>query len=193
VEDAYDLVASPDLTIAAGGGSDHFIDPATGRATLNAPRVLGRPVPPDGDFQLSALVEVEFEATFDAGVLLLWADDLNWAKLCFEYSPTGQPTVVSVVTRGYSDDANSFAVHGNRVWLRVSRTGDSCAFHASGTDWADGARPTWEFVRHFSLPADPASVRVGFSAQSPTGAGCVATFTRVRYRPRGIADLRDGS
>jgi uncharacterized protein len=190
VEDAYDLTASRDLTIAAGGVSDHFIDPATGRATLNAPRVLGRLPASAGDFQLSALVEVEFEATFDAGVLLLWADDLNWAKLCFEYSPSGQPMVVSVVTRGYSDDANSVAVEGKQVWLRVSRTGESYAFHASHvTD----EPPAWEFVRHFSLPADPAAVRVGFSSQSPTGAGCVSTFTRVRFRPRGIADLRDGS
>jgi regulation of enolase protein 1 (concanavalin A-like superfamily) len=186
LEQAYDLVSARDLTIAAGGTSDHFIDPSTSRATLNAPRVLGR-VPGTGDFQLSAQVEVEFEATFDAGVLMLWADDLTWAKLCFEYSPSGQPMVVSVVTRGLSDDANSTPVDGNQVWLRASRSGASYAFHAC----TDGQ--TWEFVRHFALPADPASLRVGFSSQSPTGAGCVSHFTQVRFVAEPLTDLRDGS
>jgi uncharacterized protein len=188
LEEAYDLLSRRDLTIAARGTSDHFIDPSTSRATLNAPRVLGRlPGPGTTDFQLSALVEVEFEATFDAGVLMVWADDLTWAKLCFEYSPTGQPMVVSVVTRGLSDDANSTPVDGNQVWLRVSRSGASYAFHAC----ADGER--WEFVRHFALPADPASVRVGFSSQSPTGAGCVTQFTQVRFVATPLTDLRDGT
>lgn len=186
LDDAYDLLRARDLTIAARGTSDHFIDPSTSRATLNAPRVLGS-LPRPGDFQLSARVEVEFEATFDAGVLMLWADDLTWAKLCFEYSPTGQPMVVSVVTRGLSDDANSMAVDGNVVWLRVSRSGASYAFHAC----TDGER--WEFVRHFALPAEPSAVRVGFSSQSPTGAGCVTEFTQVRFVAAPLGDLRDGT
>ena len=93
MEDAYDLPSGADLTIAAGGQTDHFIDPATGQRTLNAPRVLGNP---DGDFRLSARVDVAFAATFDAGVLLLWANDEVWAKLCFECSPDGQPMVATV-------------------------------------------------------------------------------------------------
>jgi uncharacterized protein len=186
VEQRYDLAAGPDLTIAAGGTSDHFIDPATSRATLNAPRVLGT-IPGGGDFQLSALVEVDFEATFDAGVLLLWADDLTWAKLCLEFSPDEQPTVVSVVTRGLSDDANATVVARDQVWLRASRSGASYAFHSS----TDGEH--WDLVRHFALPARPTAVRAGFSAQSPTGAGCVSHFSRVRFVAAPLADLRDGS
>ena len=41
-------------------------------------------------------------------------------KLCFEHSPDRQPMIVSVVTRGVSDDANAFAVDGQTAWLRVS-------------------------------------------------------------------------
>lgn len=186
MEERYDLSSVRDLTIAAGGVTDHFVDPATSRATLNAPRVLAT-VATSGDFQLSALVEVEFGSTFDAGVLMLWADELAWAKLCLEYSPDEQPMVVSVVTRGLSDDANGPAVDGNRVWLRVSRSGASYAFHAS----TDGRR--WDLVRHFALPADPSSVRAGFGAQSPTGAGCVAHFTQVRFVAAPVTDLRDGT
>ena len=42
------------------------------------------------DFRLSARVTVDFRATFDAGVLLLWLDEAHWAKLCFEYTPDGR-------------------------------------------------------------------------------------------------------
>jgi len=186
VEHHQDLAAVRELTIAAGGGTDHFIDPATCRATLNAPRVLAAAAA-TADFQLSARVDVDFESTFDAGALLLWADDLTWAKLCLEYSPQARAMVVSVVTRGLSDDANAVTVDVDQTWLRVSRTGGSYAFHCS----ADGRH--WDMVRHFALPAERAAVRAGFSAQSPTGAGCVAHFTQVRFVETPVADLRDGT
>jgi regulation of enolase protein 1 (concanavalin A-like superfamily) len=170
------------LSIGAGAGTDLFVDPGGGTPALNAPRLLGSPV---GDFQLSARVTVEFAATFDAGVLLLYADDRAWAKLCFERSPQGEALVVSVVTRGVSDDANSFAVAGRTAWLRVTRVGPAYAFHAS----ADGGR--WRFVRHFALDA-PGGVAVGFLAQSPTGSGCTAVFADVRHSPETLVDLRSG-
>jgi regulation of enolase protein 1 (concanavalin A-like superfamily) len=94
--------------------------------------------------------------------------------------------VVSVVTRGVSDDANSFAVESSQVWLRVSRLGLAWAFHAS----TDGSR--WQFIRHFAL--DPADVPApGFLAQSPTGGGCTAVFDAITYRPEALADLRSGA
>ena len=169
--------------MAAGAGTDLFVDPQGSSATLNAPRLLGSP---DGDFQFSARVRVEFAATFDAGVLLLYAGDHAWAKLCFEYSPQGEPMVVSVVTRGVSDDANAFVVDGRQVWLRVARTGGTFAFHAS----TDGS--SWRLVRHFALDA-PGGIAAGFLAQSPSGAGCQVVFDRVAYRPEPLSDLRDGS
>ena len=170
---------------AAGPRSDIFIDPGSGEPTLNAATLLGSPS--EGDFRLSARVSVDFRATFDAGVLLLWLDDRNWAKLCFEYSPDGEPMVVSVVCRGVADDANAFVVDGASVWLRVSRIGSAFAFHAS----TDGAR--WRFIRHFALDGAAAAVRVGFEAQSPTGDGCAVRFEDVRFASERLADLRDGS
>ena len=170
------------LTVTAGAGTDLFVDPEGGPAQLGAPRLLGRP---GRDFQLSARVTVDFAATYDAGVLVLYGDDHAWAKLCFERQPDGEAVVVSVITRGLSDDANGFAVEGRTVWLRVSRVGPAWAFHAS----ADGAR--WRFVRHFALePADGLSV--GFLAQSPTGAGCAVRFDEIVYRSERLTDLRSG-
>ena len=115
-----------------------FVDPSTGSVSVNAPRLLV--TPDEGDFQLHARVEVAFGSTFDAGVLLLWVDERTWAKLCFEYSPQGNPMVVTVVTRGLSDDANGYTVDGNVVWLRVARRTGAYAFHASTRRIAVGLR-----------------------------------------------------
>jgi regulation of enolase protein 1 (concanavalin A-like superfamily) len=179
------MVQGGAVSATAPPRSDVFIDPASGEATLNAATLLG--TPPGGDLQLSARVEVGFRSTFDAGVLLLWLDDRNWAKLCFEYSPAGEPMVVSVVCRGVADDANAFVVDGASVRLRVSRIGAAFAFHAS----TDGAR--WDLIRHFALHGEAADVRLGFEAQSPTGDGCEVRFDDIRFTRSRLADLRDGS
>ncbi len=170
-----------ELAISAGARTDLFIDPQGAAPALNAPRLLGAA---SGDFLLSARVTVPFAATFDAGVLLLYGDERLWAKLCFEFSPQRQPMVVSVVTRGISDDANGFVVDGNQVWLRIARMGPSYAFHAS----TDGQR--WHLIRHFALEAT-GDIAVGFSAQSPTGEGCTARFDEVRFAAERLRELRD--
>jgi regulation of enolase protein 1 (concanavalin A-like superfamily) len=170
------------VTIAAGPRTDWFVHPGTGEATLNAPAELA---PVEGDFQLRARVEVDFAASFDAGVLVVWHDERTWAKLCFELSPDGEPMVVSVVTRGVSDDANSTVIDGNAVWLRISRIGAAFAFHSS----TDGER--WSLVRHFALGQD-GELLAGVLAQSPTGAGCTARFTHVELTHATLDDIRSG-
>lgn len=170
------------LRAVAGPGTDIFIAPGTPRFhQMSAARALA-PMP-EGDWRLSARVRVDFRDRYDAGVLLLWADEAHWAKLCFERSPAGQPMVVSVVCREVSDDANSWPVDGDTVWLRIARTEGAFAFHAS----SDGTH--WEFVRHFDVPA----THVGFVVQAPIGTGCTATFDNVSYATGRLEDLRDGS
>ena len=151
-------------TLTAAANTDLFIDPAgTDLADLpDAGRFVGLP--------------------------LIHARERHWAKLCFEYSPQLQPTAVTVVTRGTSDDCNSFEVDGTTLWLRITRTGAAWAFHAS----ADGS--WWRLLRYFSLTGDAADlVRVGFMAQSPTGPGCSATFDHIAFQAGAPKNLRDGS
>lgn len=176
-------IADAVLSIEAGPATDWFADPGGGSLELSAPALLGSA---SGDFLLGARVQVAFAATYDAGALALWHDDRTWAKLCFEFSPRGEPMVVSVVTRGESDDCNSAVIAGDAVWLRIARIGGAHAFHWS----ADGQR--WSFVRHFRLGGN-GPVSVGFEAQSPTGQGCEARFSVIRFEPRALGDLRDGS
>jgi regulation of enolase protein 1 (concanavalin A-like superfamily) len=178
------------VTVSAAPHTDIFIDPRdatmlNAESMLNAATLLG--VPPEGDFQLSARVAVDFASTFDAGVLLLWVDERRWGKLCFEFSPAGEPMIVSVVCRGVSDDANAFVVPGRSVWLRVSRLDRSYAYHAS----VDGK--TWRMIRFFSLDHGTGRDQVGFEAQSPTGDGCRVTFDEIRFEPARLAQLRNGS
>ena len=170
--------------------TDFYVNPAGDGSTDaesldNASTLLG--TPPEGDFRFSARVTVDFRAQYDAGVLMLWGDDRHWAKFCFEFSPAAEPMVVSVVTRGVSDDANAFVVAERTVWLRVSRVDNVYAYHAS----TDGT--TWQLVRVFSLGGSVADHRVGFEVQSPTGDGCTATFDRISFTRDRLVELRDGS
>lgn len=174
----------------AAAGTDIFIDPAVAttldaESNLNAPTLLG--VPQAGDFQFSARVTVGFGATFDAGVLLLWIDERHWGKLCFEFSAAREPMVVSVVTRGVSDDANAFVVPRGSVWLRLSRIDQAYAYHAS----TDGKH--WRMIRYFRITESSAGHKVGFEVQSPAGEGCTATFEDIRFVAERLRDLRDGS
>jgi regulation of enolase protein 1 (concanavalin A-like superfamily) len=169
------------LSITAGPRTDLFVTPAGDAPRVDAPLLVA---PFAGDFQLGARVRVAFGATYDAGALVVRVDEDRWAKLALEYSPQGQPMIVSVVNRGRSDDANGFTVDGDEVWLRISRIGPAFAFHAS----LDGG--SWTFVRHFEIGAG--EVEAGFLAQAPTGDACTARFEDVFFRPERLADLRSG-
>lgn len=180
-----DWSASADgtLTITAPAQTDWFLDPGGDIETLTAPAALFSP--PDTAYTLSARVEVEFGSTFDAGVLVVRQREDLWAKLCFEYSPQRRPTVVSVVTRGRSDDCNSASIEGNGVHLRLAANGAVLALHYS----IDGRY--WQMARYCTL-GEVSAPTIGFLAQSPTGGGCTATFSETTYRRGFPADLRNG-
>jgi len=171
------------LIIIADAHTNWFVDPGGAYAQDSAPSALL--APPDASFLLSAKVAVEFAAAFDAGVLQVRERDDWWAKLCFEYSPQGQPMIVSVVTRGVSDDCNSEPIAGHEVYLRIAKTPRVLAFHFS----RDGRY--WHLVRYFTL-GDLGNLRVGFSSQSPRGLRCKTVFSEITYRFGSLRDYRSG-
>ena len=180
---SWQLAADGALAIEAGPETDWFADPATNVVKDDAPAALFTTA--EEHFVLSARVTVPFASTFDAGVLQLRAAENLWGKLCFEFSPQGQPMIVSVVTRGRSDDCNSTVIDGNQVYLRLARLGQTFAFHYS----EDGR--TWPLVRYFTLgPVE--KLLVGFSSQSPTGRGCRSRFSAITYAPGQLKDIRSG-
>ncbi len=171
------------LRLTAGEKTDLFRNPRGQAEVNNSPRILFEP---EGCFLLSSKVSVDFADTFDAGVLVVYGDRESWAKLCFEFSPQKQPTVVTVVNKGVSDDSNHVPVSAKYVYLRVAGLGEGAfAFHYS----PDGQ--LWQLARYFALTSD-IRVQVGFSSQSPTGRGCTATFSEIHYQATMLEDVRSG-
>jgi len=164
------------LSIAAAGSTDWFISPMGDGHRDNSPRLLFKPA---SDFVLSAKVTIDFRAHWDGAALVVYGNDTLWAKLCFEETIDGQPSIVSVVTKGLSDDANSIAISGSSVFLKVARAGQAIFFYAS----TDGEH--WTIIRAFSLGA-ASDLRAGFSSQSPAGTGCAASFSQIRYLSRRV-------
>lgn len=181
------------LVVRAGGQTDLFADPGGDARFTNAAALVSRV---NGDFMLSARVRADLAATYDAAALLLYRDEHTWAKLCLELSPQGRPMIVSVVTRGVSDDCNSWPVDdpaSEGVQLRISRLGPAFAFHTR-----TGGDP-WQLVRYFALPAEADGAdesdepEVGLLAQSPVGEGCAVQFTDIWFAAERLTDLRGGS
>lgn len=170
------------VRLAAPPMSDWFHDPTSGQRTRTSPMLLALVTAPA---LLRARLRADLRATFDAGVLMAYESDDVWAKFCFERAPDGRHLAVSVVTRGESDDANSFEVAGDVVHLRIAHRGASYAFHAS----TDGDR--WELVRHFRLGGAD-RVWMGVGVQSPLGDGCAVTFHDVVLSHERLPELRDG-
>lgn len=181
---SWNLESGDSISIIAGDKTDWFVDPArNGWDIDSAPCALF--VPSDKNFTLSAKVKVNFASTFDAGVLQLRENDKLWAKLCFEYSPQNNPTIVSVVTRDVSDDCNSVIINGNEVYLRIAVMSEVIGFHYS----LDGNY--WNLVRYFTL-GKLDNLRVGLSSQSPTGKQCRSVFSNIKYKSMLLKDFRNG-
>jgi regulation of enolase protein 1 (concanavalin A-like superfamily) len=173
------------VVLTAAAGADLFIHPSGTSQRPDAERFLAEVT---GDFVFSAHVTAEFSSSFDSGVLIGWIDAENWFKICSERDPVGGVDVVTVVTRGTSDDANGWEIGPSGAYLRIARMGNVFALHSS----ADAVR--WSLVRYFSMGETvPDMIKLGVLAQSPTGAGTTATFTDVAFEARTLAAIRDGS
>jgi uncharacterized protein len=169
------------LSITSGHQTDWFVSPLDGARRENSPRLVFQPA---DDFVLSTRLTVDFRSQWDAGVLVLSVDHDTWAKLCLEMTVEKHPAIVSVVTRGLSDDNNSIAVAGKSVYLKIAKAGQAIFFYAS----EDGQ--DWKIIRAFSF-GPGAKVRVGFSSQSPVGEGCTTVFDQITYLAKRV-DLWTG-
>ena len=170
------------LEINASARTDWFVNPSGKSIADNAAALL---FDPDPICMLSAFVTVDYHARFDAGVLVIYQNPQSWAKICLELSPSNQLMIVSVVTRGKSDDCNSYLVEGKSAFLRIARLERAFAFHAS----SDGE--SWNLIRHFALAEG--ELKMGFLAQAPTGSGCTVQFSQIKYATELLEDIRSGN
>jgi regulation of enolase protein 1 (concanavalin A-like superfamily) len=138
-----------------------------------------------GDFTAATLAEADLVAFGDAAALTIRSSEQLWAKICIERSPVGDVSVVSVVTRDWSDDANGELLDRPTCRLRITRKGHRIGMHYS----TDGK--TWRFVRAVGLPM-PDEILVGIHAQAPYRGGCRALFRSFTLEEKAVEDFRSG-
>lgn len=159
------------LDLAAAGKTNLYVNPNGNYNVQNAPMVL---FTPDSDFTFVAKATATFKAVYDVAALVVYQDSNYWAKFCFENSVSKHPTIVSVVTRHYSDDCNAIPVDANTAFLAVIKKGLEVSFHYS----ADGKN--WQMIRVFRLETG-INLRLGFAVHGSYGDGFTARFSQIRY------------
>jgi uncharacterized protein len=166
------------IHIEAGGKTDMFRDPNVTYNTDNAPKLF---FTPDNNFVLTACIQHEFVYKWDGGAIVLKADNLHWIKFCFEKDYTKQHRVVSVVTDNISDDCNSAAINGDKVYYKICKADNVITLYYG----SDGKQ--WFLIRHLQFNAK-GPLHLGFMAQSPTGKNNKVTFSDITYSNRKIKD-----
>jgi regulation of enolase protein 1 (concanavalin A-like superfamily) len=171
------------FTINAGKGSRLFIDPYKGVGANTAPMAL---FVPDSTFLFSCKVSSNLKNIFDAGVLVIYGSEEQWAKFCFEYSPQQKPMIVTVVNKRFSDDCNHVVVDGDYIYFRVAGMGNGAfAFHYSFDN------KYWNLARYFNLNQKDV-LKVGFLSQSPKGDSCRSVFSEIDYKIKKLENYRNG-
>jgi hypothetical protein len=117
------------LTVRIKGGTDFFNNPEDSSITTNAPFLHQEYV---GDFYARVKVEPDFSSLWNAVSLMVYLDSLNWIKFAFENSDATGPGIVSVVTKGTSDDANGVVLTDQKsIWLLIAKKNNNYAMHWS--------------------------------------------------------------
>ena len=171
------------LTITVDEGTDFFVNPEDETSIATAP-YLYREV--QGDFVAVARVEPNFDAVWNACSLLLHIDESNWIKFAFEYSDATGTSIVSVVTRGVSDDANGPIIdYQPSIWLKLIRKGSIYAMHWS----IDGEN--YNLGRLAAMPFKEI-VKIGMEAQCPSEGPAEHVFSHFSLESKTVKDLRKG-
>ncbi len=171
------------LQVTATEKTDFFNNPENNEVSATAPLLFKEMA---GDFVLTALVKPDFADIWNACALMVHIDSLNWIKFGFENSDATGKSIVSVVTRGVSDDSNGAVLNdAASIWLRIIRKGNIYAMHWS----ADGE--TFKMARLSAMPA-AGLVKAGIEAQCPAGKPATHRILFLSIEERTVNDLRSG-
>ena len=175
--------ANGSLKVKVEKGTDFFNNPADRTITSSAP-LLFKQI--SGDFVATALLKPDFSSMWNAVALMVHIDNRHWIKFAFENSDATGRSIVSVVTKEVSDDANGVILtHQDQVWLKVIRKE-----HIYSMFWSlDGK--AYKMARLSSLPAvDP--VKIGIEFQCPIGESATHEIAYFGIEERTVQDLRKG-
>ena len=171
------------LQVVAEKETDFFNNPEDGTVTASAPLLYQEM---SGDFVAQALVRPDFSSMWNAVALMVHIDDRYWIKFAFENSDATGPSIVSVVTKEVSDDANGVILEEqNQIWLKLIRKGNiySMLWSMDGKDF--------KMARLTSMPAAD-SVKIGMEAQCPVGESAMHYVDFFGVEKKTVADLRKG-
>lgn len=181
---SYAVINGTHLRIVAPGNTDLYTTSDGGYVTNKSPRLLFKP---DSSFILTAKIKLEFKSKWDAGALMIYNDSSHYAKFCFEKDFQGQQRIVTVVCNDVADDCNSMPIAGDEIYYRITGSSKSNTFNLYYSE--NGEK--WFGVRGFRLNKTD-NLRIGFSAQSPTGKGCSVEFSEINLQERKLKDFWKG-
>jgi regulation of enolase protein 1 (concanavalin A-like superfamily) len=171
------------LQVLTSGNTDFFIDPENNKSTASA-HFLFKEV--KGDFITTLQVKPNFKDQWNACAILMIIDETHWIKLAFENSDATGKSIVTVVTRGISDDANGAVLNEfDTVWLKMIRKGKLFAMH-----WSTNGKDYY-MARLAAMP-DSEVVKIGLEAQSPIGTAVLHEFKFLSIEQKTVEDLRKG-
>ncbi len=170
------------FSITVTKGSDFFNNPEDKSIVASAPFLYKEL---QGDFVARTLVQPDFSSKWNAVSLMLHIDSLNWIKFAFENSDATGPGIVSVVTKGTSDDANGVILNKEKqVWLAMVRKNNTYSMH-----WSKDGK-SYRMARLTSMP-EADIVKIGIEAQSPVGNVAVHKIIYFGLEERTVGNLRD--
>lgn len=175
------------LLFRVGEKKDYFNDP-DGKLSNNTAPILLTTVDNTKPFTLTAKVSPQFTATgtYNAGVLYIYVNDSLYQKQCFEQDERGKHRVVTVRTRGTSDDNNHDIIDQPFVYMKISSDTKTVASYYSLDN------KNWQMVRLYKNDY-PHTIWVGISAQCPVDTGAIAEFQEVSLQAQSVADFRMGN
>lgn len=171
------------LKIEARKGTDFFIDPESGEVTATAPYLYKEL---EGDFVAELKLRPDFTSQWNAGAIFMMIDESNWIKFAYENSDATGKSIVSVVTRDVSDDANGVVLNDQEeLWLKMIRKGDiySMLWSLDGIEYK---------MCRLAAMKESVTVKIGLEAQCPVGETAVHDFLYFGVESKTVKNLRKG-
>jgi len=172
-----------EVTVVAEKETDFFNNPEDGKKTATA-HYLYQDI--SGDFVSSALVRPDFSSQWNAISLMVHIDNDHWIKFAFENSDATGKSIVTVVTKELSDDANGVILEEHKaVWLKIAKRDNIYSMLWS----ADGKE--YKMARLTTLP-EADSVKIGVEFQCPVGNKAEHLLEYFKIEQKTVTELRKG-
>ncbi len=176
-----EILDDSSVKFTSNGKTNLFNSPGGTYYKQNAPMLLFHP---DSNFIFTAKVEATLKEVYDVAALVLYQNNDLWAKLCYENSIAKKETVVSVVTKKYSDDCNSIQIPNNYIFLSIAKKGNEISFHCSLDN------KNWYLVRHFRMNFNNDDLYVGFAIHCSKADKFTAEFSNIKYYSSSLDKMR---